>query len=362
MGEANCGPGSKPEPALQGQVPLSDRESGRSKKVWCNLELVGQYQGEGASWQTAWYEHCAYYGTAFPSTQESRGVQVLDVSNPAKPKLTENLTTTGMLGPWESLKVNEKRGLLAGIAGWGRAGNGGVFFDVYDVKKDCAHPKLLSTTPLPTGGAVNAFGHEGTWAPDGKTYYASGAYGGFAAAIDVTDPSLPSVITTFTHTCLSHGFSTSTDGKTLYATSIGGLLGGPRSCPLLGGPDDPANGLQIIDVSQIQAREPAPLTSVVGSVYWNDGSTAQHTIPITKEIAYFNPPAQMGHNDELAGSEHASLSRGADLSTDWCTAQVRFLKDQLWTTCQDNGFLVLRFTRDVLPFGKSWKGAPTASG
>jgi hypothetical protein len=107
--EANCGPGSKPEPALQGQVPLSDRESGRSKRgYWCNLELVGQHQGEGASWQAAWYGHCAYYGTAFPSTQESRGVQVLDVSNPRKPQLTATLTTTGMLGPWESLKVNER--------------------------------------------------------------------------------------------------------------------------------------------------------------------------------------------------------------------------------------------------------------
>src|SRR5437868_2232638 len=53
--KANCGAGSLPETKLQGQVPLTDRQSGRSQEGYrCNLELKGQEQGQGASWQDAW--------------------------------------------------------------------------------------------------------------------------------------------------------------------------------------------------------------------------------------------------------------------------------------------------------------------
>ena len=41
---ARCGPGSRPETGLQGQVPLQDRLNGRSMQGYsCNMELVGQY-------------------------------------------------------------------------------------------------------------------------------------------------------------------------------------------------------------------------------------------------------------------------------------------------------------------------------
>src|SRR2546421_11406022 len=63
---ANCGPGSMPESGVQGQVPLEERQSGRSKEPYsCNLEMVGNYAGQGASWQHAWYEDCAYYDQKF---------------------------------------------------------------------------------------------------------------------------------------------------------------------------------------------------------------------------------------------------------------------------------------------------------
>ena len=79
-----------------------------------------------------------------------------------------------------------------------------------------------------------------------------------------------------------------------------------------------------------------------------------------REIAYYNPPAQRGKNLQLRGSEHAtnlvvhaggavlgdsSSVRGLpDLSADWCSAQIRIVPErrQLWTSCQDNGFLVLQ--------------------
>jgi hypothetical protein len=84
---AKCGRGSLPETGLQGQVPLAHRQSGRSTRGHrCNLELVGQYQGEGASWVSQSYGNCAYLATRYPSTAKSPGVQVLDVSDPANPR------------------------------------------------------------------------------------------------------------------------------------------------------------------------------------------------------------------------------------------------------------------------------------
>ena len=54
VARADCGPGSMPETAIQGRVSMEDRLSGRSQQGYsCNLELVGQHQGKGASWQHA---------------------------------------------------------------------------------------------------------------------------------------------------------------------------------------------------------------------------------------------------------------------------------------------------------------------
>ncbi len=101
VARADCGPGSMPETDIQGRVSMEDRVSGRSQQGYsCNLELVGQHQGKGASWQMAWYEDCAYYGTAFPG---GAGTQVLDVSDPTNPRNTTALSTPAMLDPWESL-------------------------------------------------------------------------------------------------------------------------------------------------------------------------------------------------------------------------------------------------------------------
>jgi hypothetical protein len=143
---ADCGPGSSPETGVQGQVPLADRQSGRSQQGYsCNVELLGQYQGEGSTWVNPSYDHCAYMGTAFGGLgrRKSEGTQVVDVSDPRHPVLGANLTSPAMLtDTWESLKVNEERGLLAAVSGGPAVG--ALFFDVYDISQDCAHPTLLN--------------------------------------------------------------------------------------------------------------------------------------------------------------------------------------------------------------------------
>jgi len=436
--KASCGAGSRPEPDLQGRVPIEDRESGRSQEGYeCNLELKGQDQNQGASWQFAWYEDCGYYGTVFTGgnspVNPNMGVQVVDVSNPEAPARTRNLTTPAMLDPWESLKVNERRGLLGADAGWNVAGP--LFFDVYDIKQDCRYPQLLASLP------VIFAGHEGNWAPDGLTYYVGTGKG----IVDVSNPQAPVPIVTTDGNGSGHGLSLTEDGNRMYAVNGSGAGGGAVACS--------PNGLTIYDTSQIQARKPTPAMPIVGSVCWEDGSTAQHTIPVfygskpfvifvdemgkgaariidvsdetnpfvvsklkleihmpdndaqfqtdtasnggfqyeahycgvdrqqdptavacgyfqsgirvfdirnpylPREIAYYNPPAQAAKRDQLKGSEHAhgllSTAGAPDMTTDWCSAQVRFVRErgELWTTCQDNGFMVLKFTNGVWPSG-----------
>lgn len=94
-----------------------------------------------------------------------------------------------------------------------------------------------------------------------------------------------------------------------------------------------------------------------------------------KEIAYFNPPAQFGKRKMLKNSMHAQSRisssytndpgrliggtftgknklklNGPDLSADWCMSAPQFRGNELWTQCDDNGGMVLRFTNGVYPF------------
>src|SRR3989441_2002733 len=116
--KATCGPNDHPETGLQGQVPAPLRAAG-FKGFNCNLELIGQSKGDGANWQSAEYSTgnskvCAYHGTSFSTVNRTHiGVPVIDITNPSAPPPTGYLTTISMQDPWESLKVNERRKLLA---------------------------------------------------------------------------------------------------------------------------------------------------------------------------------------------------------------------------------------------------------
>src|SRR3954462_11716245 len=86
---AHCGPGSAPELGIQGRVSRADRDNGRSRKGYrCNLELVGQYQGQGTTWVSQSFKTCAYHSQAFPASVAGKapGVHVIDVRDPAHPR------------------------------------------------------------------------------------------------------------------------------------------------------------------------------------------------------------------------------------------------------------------------------------
>ena len=254
---ARCAAGSQPEPGLQGEVTDKDRASGRSMREYtCNVQRVSTLLGEGSGLQAAYYKTCAYYGVI------GTGTRVVDVRDPRHPKIVTTLTSPAMRDPWESLKVNAQRGLLGAVEG---TLNGPLFFDVYDIKADCTNPVLQSSLP------INSIGHEGEWSQDGQTYYATSMAPGLLTAIDVSDPTLPKVITVtpYTGSGLGHGLSTNRDGTRLYAVDPDAFNAQNRG-----------NGLRILDVSDIKARVTGAQPKVVGSLYWLDGGGAQHTIPL----------------------------------------------------------------------------------
>ena len=497
--KAKCGPHDHPETGLQGQVAAPLRAAG-FKGFNCNLELVSQQQIDGANWQSAeWRDRghlgrgdgdrdgddddrglaegrrgrvCAYHGSASPSRSPPTrnpahyGVPVVDVTDPDHLVTTGFLQTTSMLDPWESLKVNERRQLLG--ADNGQNGGGGPEIDIYDLSQDCRFPQLLASAPVGTGtdgGFVHKVtGHEGSWAPDGLTYYGGDLRAGQYYAVDTTDPRRPKLITAWTvpiAKALSHGLSISEDGTRGYFSSLGNS--GPAG---IADPTVPANnGLLIYDLSQIQDRVPNPQVKLIGQLLWKDGSVAQHSIPIKidgkrylifvdeggsgggtgtaqlaaacaagvspfpmariidisdetnpkmvsrlglethdpkncaqvvpdlvglaiftygshycsvddkhnattlacgyfnsgirvfdirhpqrpKEIAYFNPA---GVTVASPGSNHPLFGQWVSGGPDWCSAQVHMNASNgtLWSTCQDNGLLMLKFTNHVWPF------------
>ncbi len=441
---ATCGPGSYPEDGVQGEVPEADRLSGRSQFGYsCNMTLVGKYQGDGAGWVSATYKNCEYIGSYFAAALGGGGgVAVLDVSNPAKPRLTAVLRSTAMLlGTWESLKVDPTRGLLAATGVPDPAGIGALTFDIYNIAENCAHPVLMNalddTLTVPTA----VLGHEAVFSPDGDTYYSMSGFGELTA-IDVSNPRAPKVVYANQIGLGNHGASLSPDGRVMYGVQT-----------------IPSAGVQILDVSQIQDHVPDPQIRQIGAVTWSDGLFSQMTIPFIsnghhylyavdeafgggvrllnvdnlahpivvreyrlaidrpvntvirqrdiggdgafgydahycsinrpvdpsllacgyfesgirltdisnplepREVAYFNPPAQVGKASKLINSPHAEtyeapgvLSGGIptaemllgtvhpSMSADWCTSPPAFEpNDQLWVTCQDNGFMVLHY-------------------
>lgn len=433
-----CARGDHPETGAQGEVTTADRKSGRSALGYsCNLHLLGQQQADGASWVDPIYGHCSYSArsTTGDATSGHPGVTVIDASDAAHPAVTATLTSPAMLGDdWESLKVNQARGLLAAVSVPFYAGS--VFFDIYDVKTDCAHPHLLnSVLGTPLSIPANIMGHEGGWSPDGMTYWASGANAGSLTAIDVRDPTQPRVVYTGSTTLLGHGFDISPDGNRLYlSTTV------------------PA-GFITLDISQVQARAPLPAVTQIGQASFTNSTAPQHTIAITRrgrpwiiavdeigttgihfvevneptkpvvhlgitlqieqpqnattasaesqndvagifgysphycavdrvadptalacgyfqagirvfdirdlahprEIAYFIPPGHSTSPSSVTSSYHNN-SHG-DPSVDWCTSPPTFRGDQLWVTCQDNGFLGLRFASGTYPLTAN---APTS--
>lgn len=297
----SCSPGDTPETALQGQVPAALRQAGFGG-FSCNLKLVSQVQGEGASWSAATYtdkqgQTCFYHSTmgATPlfnnpaaPPRVNPGVPVINITNPAQPVRVSSLTSTSMIDPWESLRVNVARGILAADNG---LGGGGPEIDLYDVSADCTRPQLLASVPVGTGTdggiipATKALGHEGSFSPDGFTYYIGGSAAKSYYAVDLTVPTRPKMISAISMSdlgfgSLSHGLSVSQDGKRAYFVAAGN--GGPAyrqgTPPLNSANSVGDNGFFVVDTTEVQNRSPNAQMHRITTVPVRNGAAAQHTI------------------------------------------------------------------------------------
>ena len=261
---AQCGPGSKPEPDIQGRVPAGAAADG----LHCNLSVIA-HQGVSGGFKVFDYvdtrgNACAFYDTAlvFPANafnldSKSVGVAVLDMRDPAKPVQTATLTEPAMLSPHESLALNERRGLLAAVSGNPSAYPGWV--SIYDVSRDCRKPELQFSGP------IARLGHESGFSEDGRTFWATGTAYRSITAIDVNDPKKPFVV--WQGQSQSHGMTLSDDGNRAY----------------LANPDTRFGDLTILDTSEIQARKPKPHTREISRTTWDRISIPQNAIPFTSK-------------------------------------------------------------------------------
>jgi len=291
-----CDAGSMPE-SVQGQAPKADYTSGRAAKgYFCNAGLVSHF-GTSGGYRVERYvdkagHECAYWDSTllWPHNvpgqgTEGPGVYVMDMHDPAHPVLTDVLRTPAMQSPHESLRLNQKRGLLVADMGYPTWNPG--FVDVYDVTKDCRHPVLDSSTPM------GILGHEGGFSPDGKTFYVASLYGHTLAAVDLSNPKVPLLLWETTD-YQPHGVSISNDGNRLYMAENAFSSG--------------FSGLTILDVSQVQKRVPNPTVTLVSRLTWPQLSTPQNATPFTVQGHKY-----LLETDEFGSGDHIGAARIIDI-------------------------------------------------
>lgn len=279
---ASCGSGDRQE-TLQGQTTLAERfRVGPAIAYNCNLELIGQFEGEGAADGLALFDKCAYFSIAENPPAQHPGVAVLDISDLRHPELTGYLNSPAMLTANESLTSSASRGLLLASAIPNIAA---APFDLYDLSNDCRHPVLRSSKALP-----RVYSHAGKFAESGQTYY--GAIWGIAMptsgspdatfptlsgvfAIDTTDVTNPRTLATWIPAkgeWKTHAVSLNREGSRAYV-SLMRLEDDRDKSPS-------PNGLAILDISDIQAHKPNAQFHLVSTLFWADTHLAQLTLPV----------------------------------------------------------------------------------
>ncbi len=281
---AHCGPGSRPEPGVDGRVPAGSGVHG----LWCNVAEVA-HQGTSGGFKTFRYvdEHghvCAFYDTAllYPDQRDQRqrtvaGRRRTRHVQPGPSGADRHADPGPDDDPARVAEPQRQRGLLAAVNGNPSTEPGLV--SIYDVHADCRHPVLDSTA------LVARFGHESGFSPDGRIFYATSTATASITAIDVTDPKAPRPI--WQGNIYSHGMTLSNDGNRAYIA-------------------DPNGGdMLILDTSQIQAHKANPQAREISRLGWKTASIPQNAIPFTEN----GHPYVLEFDEYTAGTLNPQASR-----------------------------------------------------
>lgn len=289
--KATCGPQDRTE-SVQAESTLAERFApGPSKAFNCNLELVGQFEGEGTADSLDALNDCAYFSIARNPTTRHPGVAVMDVSDPRHPKPTAYLDSPAMLMAFESVAVDQKRKLLIASK---FGGADPTPFDLYDLSVDCRHPILKSSVAFP-----GVYAHSGTFSPDGRTYYGAKWPSDAKAsvvALDVSDSAKPLLIASWlppTVDWISHSAVVSQDGMRVFVSEKRMTSDQEKAVN--------PNGLVILDVSEVQARRPDARVHLVSTLFWDDSHGSEGMQPVK-----VNGRSYLAFSDNLGAMGDAS--------------------------------------------------------
>ena len=262
------------EPALQGQVPLADQESGRSLKpyMW-NMRLVGQQdiQNRGENGNLGWLGDCAYVAAYYGGKDPLMGMAVVDATNPKNPELVKLMP--GTPGTRESqVEANEKRKIVVVMpfrhpkTPYGDP-PGPTQLQIYDASADCKSPVRVGTYDF--GDIIT---HEHRISADGNTVYVtvggSGSrseeeIGPALSAVDITDLANPKLFATWDLADEAgmpqsgmHDLDVNDAGTRAY-TNSNWLVDGVKH-----------QGLTILDTSEVQERKPGAKIRRISSFNW----------------------------------------------------------------------------------------------
>jgi hypothetical protein len=270
------------EPALQGQVPKADQDSGRSQRpyMW-NMRLVGQQdiQNRGQNGNLGWIGDCAYVSAYFGGNDPLMGMAVIDATAPTNPELVKLFP--GTPGTRESqVEANELRKIVIVMPFARETPYGDPALDrselqIYDASADCKAPVRVGTYRF-----ENIITHEHRISADGNTVYvtqsswADDESGPGASnqerpgppalvAIDITDLANPKRIAQWD---LSqepgmpesgmHDLDVNDEGTRAY-TNSSWRIDGVRH-----------QGLTILDTTEVQERRANPTIRRISSFNW----------------------------------------------------------------------------------------------
>jgi hypothetical protein len=285
------GPDDKPETTLQGGLTVAKRDDPAVpfQGEWCGMRQVGHepLALRGSFGDIQLMGLCAYASMRNPSdlTLPTTGTAVVDMRVPSKPVWTQTLRTPAMQRAYSALEL-QKSTMVAAFKDFGPDDSSNNesdnWFDIYDVSGDCLNPRHLATTSTASGN------HDGWLAPDTNTYYGI-PFGGQTIqqnpnridvhVLDMTDKAKPVHLLSWNRLQLPpevqartlatrnfHDVSTNDDGTRLYLALYGGnnaLGGNPAD-----GSGRCANGLLVLDSSDVAARRPNPQLRYISFLSW----------------------------------------------------------------------------------------------